>query len=120
MALAGRRRNVSLKRGADKKSEVALSRAAKDYLGGEPLKVYHRWLAPTIVSLTFLPTDLFRYLYTPGGLNQALISGLGIFFVVHLFLHLAYPKYPKNEFKSVFSWVLIVGRLGRLWCRGPK
>jgi hypothetical protein len=52
---------------------------------------------------------LFWYLYTPDGLNQSLIRGLNIFFVVHLFLHLAFLRHPKNEFKSAFSWILIVG-----------
>jgi hypothetical protein len=52
---------------------------------------------------------LLWYLYTPDGLNQSLIRGLNIFFVVHLFLHLAYLRHPQNEFKSALSWLLIVG-----------
>jgi hypothetical protein len=52
---------------------------------------------------------LLWYLYTPDGRNQSLIRGLNIFFVIHLFLHLAYLRHPHNEFKSALSWILIVG-----------
>lgn len=43
------------------------------------------------------------------GLNSAVIHGLDVFFIVHVFLHILYLKHPKNEFKSALSWVLIVG-----------
>jgi len=52
---------------------------------------------------------LFWALFTPDGLNHALMRGLDLFFVVHLGLHLLFLKHPKNEFKSAFSWILIVG-----------
>jgi hypothetical protein len=49
-------------------------------------------------------------LYRPSGFNTPfLITGLNLFFIIHLALHIAYLKHPKNEFKSPFSWVLIAG-----------
>jgi hypothetical protein len=52
---------------------------------------------------------LFWALFTPGGLNQALMRGLALFFIVHLGLHLLFLRHPQNEFKSALSWILIAG-----------
>ena len=52
---------------------------------------------------------LFRGLYTQNGLNPGLITGLDIFFIIHVFLHVLFLKHPKNQFNSVFSWILILG-----------
>jgi hypothetical protein len=52
---------------------------------------------------------LFWNLYRADGPNHTLIRGFNIFFIVHVFLHLLFLKHPKNEFKSVFSWVIILG-----------
>lgn len=52
---------------------------------------------------------LLWYLYADYTPNQPLLRGLNIFFIVHLLLHLAFRKHPQNEFKSAFSWFLIVG-----------
>ena len=41
--------------------------------------------------------------------NRAMIMGLNIFFVIHLFLHILFIKHKDNQFKSIFSWVLIFG-----------
>jgi hypothetical protein len=41
--------------------------------------------------------------------NPALIKGLDIFFIVHVFLHILYLKHKKNLFTSFFSWSLIAG-----------
>lgn len=42
--------------------------------------------------------------------NQSeLIFWLDIFFVIHVFLHLAYLKHKNNEFKDWISWTLIIG-----------
>ena len=37
------------------------------------------------------------------------VIGLDLFFVVHLWLHVAFRKHPAYEFTSIFSWVLIIG-----------
>jgi hypothetical protein len=58
------------------------------------------------VPLYFL---LLWNLYRPTGLNLSLIRGLDIFFIIHIFLHLLLLRHPKNQFKSVFSWVMILG-----------
>ncbi len=54
---------------------------------------------------------LFYYLWSGPAmtLNQSLITGLNIFFMIHVVLHLLMYRHPKNRFKSVMSWVLIVG-----------
>lgn len=51
---------------------------------------------------------LFIYLFNPV-YQDRLISGLSIFFVVHLALHLLFLRHPKNEFKDAHSWLLIAG-----------
>lgn len=45
-------------------------------------------------------------------LPLGLVIGLDTFFVVHIFLHLLLYRHPKNEFTSVFSWILIIGAGG--------
>jgi hypothetical protein len=40
--------------------------------------------------------------------NAQLIKGLDIFFMIHVGLHLLFLKHPKNPFKSVFSWSIII------------
>lgn len=52
---------------------------------------------------------LFWGLYRQNGPNQNLITGLDIFFIIHVFLHVVFLKHPKNQFKSVFSWIIILG-----------
>lgn len=52
---------------------------------------------------------VFWGLYGQNGLNPGLIMGLDIFFIIHVFLHVLFLKHPKNQFKSVFSWVIILG-----------
>jgi hypothetical protein len=41
--------------------------------------------------------------------QQALVSGFDVFAVVHLGLHVLFVWHPKNEFKDLFSWSIIVG-----------
>jgi hypothetical protein len=43
------------------------------------------------------------------GLHSDLIMGLDIFFIAHVFLHVLFLKHPKNQFTSVFSWLMIIG-----------
>ncbi len=52
---------------------------------------------------------LFLALFSPNGLNRGLMMGLDIFFIIHVFLHLLFLRHPKNEFKTVISWVIILG-----------
>lgn len=41
-----------------------------------------------------------------------LVVGLDGFFAIHILLHLLLYRHPKNEFTSVFSWILIIGAGG--------
>lgn len=66
------------------------------------------YLVFTVLHI-FLFVPLFLALYTTDGINKSLIRGLDIFFIVHVGLHLLLLAHPKNEFKSAFSWFLIVG-----------
>lgn len=43
------------------------------------------------------------------GLNREVVKGLNIFFVAHAVAHGLFLMHPKNKFKSVLSWVLILG-----------
>ncbi|OJJ19047.1 hypothetical protein BKI52_19705 [marine bacterium AO1-C] len=53
---------------------------------------------------------IFWGLFASGkGANEAMVMGTDIFFIVHVFLHLLMYRHPKNQFKSVLSWVIIVG-----------
>ena len=51
---------------------------------------------------------LFIFLLDPLYQDQV-ISGMSIFFVIHMGLHLLFLRHPKNEFIDVHSWLLIVG-----------
>ena len=52
---------------------------------------------------------LFQGLLGNDGINPAVIMGLDIFFIVHVFLHVLFLKHPKNQFTSAFSWIIILG-----------
>jgi hypothetical protein len=43
------------------------------------------------------------------GINRALVVGLDSFLVIHIFLHILLMRHDFNQFKSLFSWVLILG-----------
>ncbi|MFN7260031.1 MAG: DUF6713 family protein [Cyclobacteriaceae bacterium] len=62
-----------------------------------------------IFMLAHIP--LFFFLFS--GLSQLdssrLISGLDIFFVIHVGLHLLFLLHKKNEFKDWISWTIILG-----------
>lgn len=45
----------------------------------------------------------------PSAGRSALETGLDLFFVVHLLLHILFLKHPQNQFTSLFSWALIAG-----------
>ncbi len=73
------------------------------------------WLKEKTSFLIFMGLHVPLYvlllwnLYTPNGLNKGLIQGLDIFFIIHVVLHLLFLKHPKNEFNSIFSWIIILG-----------
>ena len=48
-------------------------------------------------------------LYDDDGVDRALIAGLDVFLVVHMFLHLLLRNISGSQFRSSFSWVLILG-----------
>ena len=52
---------------------------------------------------------LLSVLYGQNALNPSLIIGLDIFFIIHVFLHVFFLKHPKNQFTSMFSWIIILG-----------
>jgi hypothetical protein len=65
------------------------------------------------IAFTALHVPVYTLLlwgfYGDGDLNRRLIVGLDIFFIVHVLLHLIFYNHPENRFRSVFSYVLIVG-----------
>jgi hypothetical protein len=52
---------------------------------------------------------IFWNLFGVNGINQTLVRGLNIFFIVHVFLHVLYLRHPKNQFTSAVSWIVILG-----------
>jgi len=64
-----------------------------------------------VFTLLHIPlfATLFYYLHTPSGLNQQLVTGLNIFFIIHVFLHILALRHPKNEFVNSSSWFIIIG-----------
>jgi hypothetical protein len=42
-------------------------------------------------------------------MNRGLVIALDLFFIVHVFLHLAYLGHPEYRFRTAFSWALILG-----------
>ena len=48
---------------------------------------------------------LWLYASFPDGLRIS----MDVFCVSHLLLHIVYAKHKKNEFKGVFSWLIIIG-----------
>ena len=48
----------------------------------------------------FAGIELIRYYF---------VLGLDLFFIVHFFLHLLFLKHKNNEYKSIFSWSVIIG-----------
>jgi hypothetical protein len=68
-----------------------------DYWGYRVFMVAH-------IPLFFL---LFWQLAKPS--NESLITGLDIFFIIHVGLHLLFLLHKKNEFKDWISWTIISG-----------
>lgn len=40
--------------------------------------------------------------------STTIIMALDVFFIVHVGLHLLFLNHPQNEFRSLFSWSLVV------------
>lgn len=66
------------------------------------------YVAFTILHIPIY-TLLLWGLYGAGDVNRGLIFGLDVFFVFHVFLHTIFYSHPENRFRSVFSYVLIIG-----------
>jgi len=76
------------------------------------------WMSDNIGYLIFtlghvpLYIWIFYSLFSPDvSLESKLIfkKGLDIFLIVHVFLHTALALFPENTFRTVTSWVLILG-----------
>lgn len=52
---------------------------------------------------------LLLALFGQNGINSGLIMGFDIFFIIHVFLHLLFLRHSKNQFTSIFSWIIILG-----------
>jgi len=66
----------------------------------------------TVFSLLHIPLFflIFWGLFSTGPeIRKGMILFLNGFFVVHFFLHLFFLKHRNNEFKSVFTWLIIGG-----------
>ncbi len=61
---------------------------------------------------TFLHIPLYGFLFCGLWVNQIYttyyILGLDFFFIIHIGLHLLLNKHKENQFKSLFSWSLIL------------
>ncbi len=44
-----------------------------------------------------------------GGANEAVVFWLNVFMIVHVALNVGFLLHPKNEFRSAFSCILIIG-----------
>lgn len=65
-------------------------------------------LAYIIFAVLHIPV-YFLIFYGLAKKNEIVILLLSIFFVIHIFLHLIFYKHTKNEFNSMFSWLIITG-----------
>ncbi len=52
---------------------------------------------------------LLWFLWRSDGSNRNLMVGLDVFFTVHTFLHILLRNLPRNQFKTLFSWIHIAG-----------
>lgn len=67
--------------------------------------------APLAFTALHVPLYLLLFLGLFGAAtpNAVLITVLSAFFVVHSLLHVLFTRHPRNEFRSAFSWFLILG-----------
>jgi hypothetical protein len=62
-----------------------------------------------VFVLAHIPLYVFLLQGLMGKQQAQFIIGLDYFCMIHLFLHILYLKYPKNEFKDWISWTIIAG-----------
>ncbi|MDF3026001.1 MAG: hypothetical protein K0S23_308 [Fluviicola sp.] len=63
-----------------------------------------------IFVFAHIPLLFFLFLGLSGqGTNERLISGLDIFFIAHVGLHILFLAHKRNEFKDWISWTIILG-----------
>lgn len=63
-----------------------------------------------MILFIFLHIPLFYGLIAAISIgDQALIKGLDVFLIVHLFLHLLFLRHKNNEFRDWISWSIIIG-----------
>lgn len=51
---------------------------------------------------------LFQGLYSNDVINHPLSTGISVFCILHVGLHLIYLRHPLNEFVGIFSWCIIL------------
>lgn len=66
-----------------------------------------RW-GRIIFILAHIPL-FFILRFQLAGADNSFITGMNIFFILHMLLHLLYLRHKKNEFKDAISWLLIAG-----------
>jgi hypothetical protein len=67
-----------------------------------------RWGMPIFV-LAHIPLFIWIFYGITGEQSISWRTGLDIFSIIHLGLHLLFLAHPKNLFKDFLSWALIVG-----------
>ncbi len=67
------------------------------------------WLRAFTILHVPLYVLLLWFLWRSDGSNRNLMVGLDVFFIVHTFLHILLRNLPRNQFKTLFSWIHIAG-----------
>jgi hypothetical protein len=62
-----------------------------------------------VFLMAHIPLLLLLFIGLRGHSSFLLMQILDAFFIIHVFLHLAFLKSIKNEFKSTISWIIIAG-----------
>lgn len=62
-----------------------------------------------LFMIAHVPLFFFLFWGLLQPVNEKLIFGLNIFFIIHLVLHILFLKHKKNEFKDWISWAIITG-----------
>lgn len=63
----------------------------------------------SILHLPFFVLIFWGLFSAHQGLRHDFIMFLNLFFIIHFFIHLAFIRHHDNEFRSVFSWLIISG-----------
>lgn len=62
-----------------------------------------------VFILAHIPLLFLLLRAMPASGAPGLVFWLDVFFLVHVALHLLFLRHPRNEFRDVLSWTLIVG-----------